>query len=750
MLALLIGVSVGGALLAARFSGLQGPWLWNADLPKIHYPLASFFHGALAEGRLPLWEDRLGLGFPLYAEGQIGAFYPPSWLFFQFPPLVALDLVRISHLVLAGTGAGIIAVRRTGVPAAGVVAAGVAVLGGAVVTKLEWTNFVIAYGWAPWVLLPLLRRPAPTRGGLVAAGLLWGVQALAGFPNIWLLTGLAAATAMLAIAPRRATVARLAGFGLVGAAVGAVQLIPTALLTLFSVRSKGLSSDDLFTSAATPFDLLGVLFANPFIRLTAGDWDYFSNWYPDGWFALLEAAAYLAIPVVGLGLIGARSPRGRPFLAVVAVMVAIPVLAIARPGIWQELPFLNALRSPTRAYVFASLALAILAGIGLARASRQPRPARRVLLAVLAAAASLYGLAIVLVLGFPATFEGLLRDSSSGLGAERAVELRELASEALLAALPLIVELVLATLVVILAVRLLDVRNMGGRTALALLALLPLALFSPPANPLESGGAFSFAERPFVQALLDAQPHRLVTLGRPGWYPGMPDQLASAGVADVEMFSSLDLLATEELLVRLRQDDPAAADLRRATGIDLVVSFDGRPCDGTLVGRVEEEHADLCRTSGALRPPYWIPREAVSSLGSAGGWLVAPGEAQLDIPRILEDARAVEVRSWGPADAELAIDAPSDGWVWIDRAWWPAWQVRVDGRDVEIHRALGGQLVAVPAGHHEIGQQLVPVEAIAGLVLGLVAVAIALAWASLAQGRFVLRERRQRLREGRA
>jgi hypothetical protein len=749
VLALLIGVSVGAALLAARFSGLEGPWLWNADLPKIHYPLASFFHGALTEGRLPLWEDRLGLGFPLYAEGQIGAFYPPSWLFFQFPPLVALDLIRISHLVLAGTGAGLIGLRLTGVPAAGVVAAGVAVLSGAVVTKLEWTNFVIAYGWAPWVLLPLLRRPAPTRRGLVVAGLLWGVQALAGFPNIWLLTGLTAATAMLAIAPRPATIARLAGFGLIGAAVGAVQLIPTALLTLFSVRSKGLSSDDLFTSAATPFDLLGVLFANPFIRLAGGDWDYFSNWYPDGWFALLEAAAYLAIPVVGLALIGARSPRARPFLAIVAVMVAIPVVAIARPAIWQELPFLNALRSPTRAYVFASLALAILAGIGVARASRQPERAGRVLLAVLAAAASLYGLAIVLALGLPATFEGVLRDSSSGLGAERAVELRELASEALLAALPLVVELVLATLVVILAVRLLDRRAVGGRIVLALLALLPLALFSPPANPLESSGAFSFAERPFVQALQAARPHRLLTLGRPGWYPGMPDQLASAGVADIEMFSSLDLLSKEELLVRLRQDDPAAAELRRAAGIDLVVTFDGRPCDGTLVGRVEEEHADLCRPSGSLRPPYWIPREAVPSLGSGGGWLVPPGEAQLDIPRILQDARSVEVRRWGPADADLSIDAPSDGWVWIDRAWWPAWQVRVDGRDVEVHRAMGGQLVAVAGGRHEISQRLVPVEAIAGLVLGLVAAGIALAWAWLPHGRFVLGERRLRLRQRR-
>src|SRR3989304_628161 len=105
-LLLLVLVSAAGAALAARVSfGIDG-WLWNLDLPKIHYPLAVFFHAALESGHPPLWEAPLGLGFPLYAEGQLGAFYPPNWLIFRLEPLVALDVSRVLHPAPGGPGAG--------------------------------------------------------------------------------------------------------------------------------------------------------------------------------------------------------------------------------------------------------------------------------------------------------------------------------------------------------------------------------------------------------------------------------------------------------------------------------------------------------------------------------------------------------------------------------------------------------------------------------------------------------------------
>ena len=130
-LPLLIALCAVAALVAARLPAPPGEVLWNLDLPKIDAPLAVFFHEALGRGQLPLWQERLGLGFPLYAEGQIGAFYPPNWLIYQFEPLVALDVNRVVHLAAAGVGDG-----AAGAPPAAVrgpgrsIAAAVAILGG--------------------------------------------------------------------------------------------------------------------------------------------------------------------------------------------------------------------------------------------------------------------------------------------------------------------------------------------------------------------------------------------------------------------------------------------------------------------------------------------------------------------------------------------------------------------------------------------------------------------------------------------
>ena len=50
------------------------------DMMVQNVPFRHFLHEALAAGRLPLWEPRINAGFPLFAEGQVGALYPPNWI----------------------------------------------------------------------------------------------------------------------------------------------------------------------------------------------------------------------------------------------------------------------------------------------------------------------------------------------------------------------------------------------------------------------------------------------------------------------------------------------------------------------------------------------------------------------------------------------------------------------------------------------------------------------------------------------
>jgi hypothetical protein len=715
------------ALVAARIAGTDGPWLWNLDMPKIDYPLASFFHDALTHGHLPLWNDQLGLGFPLYAEGQIAAFYPPNWLIYLLPPLDALDVTRVLHLTLAGTGAGLIALRLGAGRYGAVLAALAVVLSGGIVSKLEWTNFVVAYGWLPWILLPLMRRNGPTRAGLVAAGTMWGIQALAGFPNVWLFSGIAAVTLMLATHPRLVTLARVAGFGLLGGAIGSLQLLPTLLLTPLSVRSMGLSTNDLFSSSSNPLDILSFAFANVFVQSSNGSWNLASTWYPNGPFALLETTAYVGLPILVLAAIAVTVRRARPFVVMGVVMAAIPIVAAFRPWFWSEVPILDALRSPVRTYVVVDLVIALLAAVGVARMGRQKGAWLRIAVIL---GLMLGGYALVVLLAEQGGLADVLRPfsifSSPIDGAARALP-------ALTNPFPLVPEVLLGLATAALAVRARPTHRSAVRwAALAALAwaIAPLAAFIPQVNTTSARAAFISDASPFTQSLQAADAHRLLTVNRPGWYEGMPDQLAIAGIPDVEMFSSLNLLASDQLLSQLQNADNATA-LRQAVGIDTIVTF-GKPCPGTPVTTISSPASTVCRDPAATHPPYWFADSAVSVSGPGVAWpSTRPADATVDPAAAVASAVSAHVTRWDTMGASMTIDQPVAGWVWLDRAWYPSWRVTIDGQTVPTYRAMAGTLIRVPAGSHVIEESLVPIEVGVGLLAGIVALAIAIAWVQL-------------------
>ncbi|HEY7738434.1 MAG TPA: hypothetical protein VIC63_05310 [Candidatus Limnocylindria bacterium] len=707
-------VSLAGAILVGRITfGLDG-WLWNLDTPKIDYPWAAIFHQALTEGRLPIWNDDLGLGFPLYAEGQIGAFYPPNWLVFQLDPLPAMDLHRLLHLTMAGIGAGLLALRVSGSRQGALVAAAVAAMGGAIVTKLEWWNFLAAYAWMPWVFLLLARRP-PRRWEVVAAGVLWGVQALAGHPQVWFLTGIGAGLLLVA-RPALAALGRMLVFGGIGVAVGAAQWVPTAILLELSARAGGMPPNELFGNATTVFDVLLPGFANAFIQGAGRDWDYTTNWYPDGQFALLNAGLYVGLPALALAALALRAPRARRWLLLLGGMLLIPIVAAFQPEFWSHVPVLSGMRSPVRAYLVVGLAIGVLAAIGISRLGRSRRGRTWGMGAIWAALAT-YLVIAVLAIAFPDVFDALQLRSWWQINPEVVEPMRERAVAALTNLPPPALEIGVAAAVAVLLIR---SRTPAVAYAVAILAVVPMAILMPPVNPLRQPNEFSFAETPFVEGLQAQDAHRVLTIGAPAWYAGMPNQLAAAGVPDIAMFSSLNLLRVELALAELRNRDPDGAQ-RQALGIDTVVTF-GAACPGQFVVRIPDNDAYICRDPDALVIPYWVP---------AGVALPAvPPHTVFDAVAAVESAVPAEVESWTDLGHTLRVTAPSDGWLFVDRAWWPSWAVSVDGTPATILEASGAQLVAVPAGTHTVVAELTLNEVKAGFGAGLVAILLGVGWAA--------------------
>jgi hypothetical protein len=75
------------------------------DLYLFNYPLKDLMHKSLMEGQgIPLWTDLIGNGYPIFAEGQMGAMYPLHLLFFVLTAstIKLFNLNLLFHLILAG------------------------------------------------------------------------------------------------------------------------------------------------------------------------------------------------------------------------------------------------------------------------------------------------------------------------------------------------------------------------------------------------------------------------------------------------------------------------------------------------------------------------------------------------------------------------------------------------------------------------------------------------------------------------
>lgn len=253
-----VGAPLAGLLLTILFwmPLWTGGGLVGSDIYAYFLPQKSFFAEQLRAGSLPLWNNRIGWGYPQLAESQTGVFYPPNLLLYSTLELnAAYNASQIVHYVLAFVFAWMLARQLALTP----LGAGLAAL-------------VYAYGWFPtriglewgivggaWLPLALwcVERFLQTRAWRFALWLVvvLGLQMLAGHFTLAFITQLT----VVAYVPLRIWFApgdsvgtrresRLASCGWLFAAVAgafllaAVQLLPTWELKQASQR-QGVSAE---------------------------------------------------------------------------------------------------------------------------------------------------------------------------------------------------------------------------------------------------------------------------------------------------------------------------------------------------------------------------------------------------------------------------------------------------------------------------------------------------------------------------
>ncbi|MGH9182609.1 MAG: YfhO family protein [Acidimicrobiales bacterium] len=355
-------------------------------------------------GEIPGWNPYVFSGSPLLALNQPGVFYPPNLLFTVLPAVTATNVTVVLSFVIAGAGTFLLARRLCADPVGAAVAGLAFGLSGFMFGHLGHHSMIASAAWLPWALLgyeAVRHRFTPMR--LLGAGGALALALLAGHGQVFFIALLALGVyaATLTVLDRRSP-GRPAGVlvVVVGAALAlaAVQLVPTALVLSATERST-FSYEAATSLSFTETHLTLLVF--PYL---------FGNTAPVGLFTLpyqglgnlTELAGYpgvaaLCLAGAGLGALR-RDSRAVALAAAAGISVLISLGASTPLGrVVYQLPVYGQFRDWGRFVVVLDLAVAVLAGYGIAALRQGDHRARRVAAARATAVAGLVLAAAVVV-----------------------------------------------------------------------------------------------------------------------------------------------------------------------------------------------------------------------------------------------------------------------------------------------------------------------------------------------------------------
>ncbi len=342
------------------------------DVMVQNYPFRDFFAKALKDFQFPLWHPGINGGFPLFAEGQAGALYPLNLLLGLLSPThVGLNLSVILHTWIAAAGTYCFLRVLRCVPSAAMTAAVTYAFSGFLIVRAMSQNYQAVAAWFPVLFLLAelaLSRRRPWVWLSVMTAVV-GLQFLAGHPQATVY-GLVAASLYgvirgLTTGARCSRIVAFVAVPAMGAAVAAVQLLPTWELVQLSGRGEGLSWETFVSMSLPPERLITLFLPNFYGNSSLGTY-----WAQEQGF-FIQLCPYIGIIPLFLGLSAARNRTDVPTVFFVALCVLALLLSLGKYttlyNLIYQLPGLSSFRIPTRFLLWWALGGAVLAGLGLDR-----------------------------------------------------------------------------------------------------------------------------------------------------------------------------------------------------------------------------------------------------------------------------------------------------------------------------------------------------------------------------------------------
>ncbi|HDD62113.1 MAG TPA: hypothetical protein ENF22_06245 [Chloroflexi bacterium] len=358
-------------------------------------PWWDFAWETLLQGRIPLWNPWVGMGAPLVANYQSAIFYPPYWILLFVYGLAglkwmswSLTFVVVFHLIWSGLGTAKLLEEMELGKLAQTVGGLAFSLSGYLVARAGFLSINAAAAWLPWILLFGLRVIRKKKYAVILLSTIMAFQLLAGHAQttwysillggIWILYwSINNSEANNWARSIWRSISKYAVAGLLAAGISAIQLIPTAEYLLQSQRSVEFGYAEAMTYSFWPWRFLTLFVPNLFGNPSAGNyWGYGNYWEDAVYIGLLPVL--IALGAVIRGLLGiskkgssetSTNNRGLVIflsgIVFVSFLLALGDNAFLFPFLYQNVPTFGFFQAPTRLSLWAEIALAVLAGIGV-------------------------------------------------------------------------------------------------------------------------------------------------------------------------------------------------------------------------------------------------------------------------------------------------------------------------------------------------------------------------------------------------
>jgi hypothetical protein len=694
--------------------------IYAYSLPRMLYAVESFRAG----GKGLLWNPFQNCGQPFFALSQTGLLYPPNWLFLVLAPAHALRAVIVVNHVIAGAGIYLLARTLGTSPLAAICGMLVLQLGTTMpVFSTSALPHLGAYAWLPVALLAserLLDRPGASRA--VQLAIVLAIQWLPGSPQAWFLTAQLIGLRLLWALAWSASGRRLRTVGWMAVALGlapalaAVQVVPEVAAANVSLRSSGQRAQE----------------ANPTGLLTRKelDLDLYSRGYNHR--AVVPALVPLAFAALALG---GRRHRGI-FYAVAGVLYGVLAFGPATRlfDLYLLLPGASMFRIASRFLWISGFCFAVLTALGVEAVSGRRAAGAGYLPRLVVVAL----VAIGFVVADRAVPEGLFPR-------ERWVAILAAAGALAMLWRARLWPLTQLAIVAVVGIILVSYPGVGSR------ALLPgspgyearrdvLDALAPRLSPQErvypvgrSGFVVDFSLIPKLaslyrirsatdyEPLLSARYAEFAVRMRAGHFPGNRNE--SIYMAELGAKSSrrlLDLTATRYLVVDRSEVDTLA-------GV------------GPLPTVLTAGETYVLENPTALPRAFFVPRIAVVADSRALLERLATGTDDLRQVALVEVApsaftglpgdgagAAVRFVIDDPEHIELAVDAPTRGFLVLSDQYDTGWKARVNGTPAPIVRGnYAFRVVDVPAGRSTVEFRYRPTSLLVGAGISVLAIALA-------------------------